>query len=208
MSIDPLDYEYIRKHYGKLIEYAANRIGGDLATDRDDYSQEIWKLVLEYLPRYMLKHGCKTAEEFCAKYPKHVKQWIWTARNHIGADITKKINVKKHESLEYIIELCNKDEELRTHVVVKKQDEQNKERTHYIDKLTKHDDPATYSAINNITRGKDIESKILFTLLTDPDSTKANGSVNMSAISRKLKIPLSIVISKFKEIKKEYNYEG
>lgn len=203
--IDPIDYEYINEKYGKLIEYVANKIGGDQSLDRDDYSQAIWQIVIDYLPRYLVKTNCKTAEEFCIKYPKHVKQWIWTAKNHIGGENTKKASVKRHESLEYILELSetfNKNEDyIRKNELLNHADK-------FIEKLAIDDDPSIYATIKSIANGKDLNSKILHTLLTDPNSVKNNGAVNMSAISRALGVPLARVISAFKEIKKEYNYES
>lgn len=183
------EYEYLHEKYHKLVLKAANRIYGDQSRDMDDYAQEIWFIILDYLPRYLKKHN-KTLKEFCEDpiYNGYIKQWIWTTKNHIGKQITEK-NDKSGLVLSIIATRGSNDSASTDEIFLQK-GIWNEEQIP--------------SLLTELREGKSIYDKTLSSIAFDVDSIKDNGAFNIAAISRKLGVPPNLINSEIKKIKKEF----
>lgn len=192
-SITDEEYKYLDSKYGKLILKAASSIYGDSSFSPEDYAQDIWFLVLDYLPKYLRMHN-KTLIEFCEdpKFNGYIKQWIWTAKNNIGRKITERVgNVylfpsfgNSENSLEAPVEYSDNFENLAQ-------------------VCNEEDIP---SILQEMKEGTSIYDRTLSSIAFDADSVKNNGAINVAAISRNLNVPANLINSEIQKIKNEFKH--
>jgi hypothetical protein len=202
------DYEFISDKYGKLIWKAASTIGGDTARNVEDYVNDFWVVLLDYFNKYPKIKGCANIRDFCSKYDNYVKQWIWTLRNNIGGDNTKKLNFRKtHHNLDYFLISSNTDnaERVEDYGYGLSSFELGRLKEEISNKISIKDEDSLF--IKDLEKRLDnVLNKIKLLIITDPDVLKSSsGNVNAMTISTKLNIPYSDTLIYLESIRQEYN---
>jgi hypothetical protein len=177
---------YLQEKYGKLVYKAARAITGDLARDEEDYAQEIWYVILDYLPKYVKKHNKASVQEFCQdpKFNGYIKQWIWTAKNHIG-----QLNTDRKAINSASIRLDRGSSEDEYDISLELQ-ESNEEMIPLI--------------LAEIKESPELKNRVLSSVAFDTDTIKDNGHFNATQISKHLGISYGSVRHQLDKIREEF----
>lgn len=180
------DYTYLKDKFGKLVYYSAQRISGDYSKDVDDYVQEIWFLILDYLPKYLKKHNT-TVAGFCEnpKTKNYIKQWIWTCKNHLGA--------KNTQRMEHFIGSIDMD-----------RDDDSLSNTMF--EVQTSNEEFIPAILAEMRAGSSVRDRVLSSIAFDLGTVKDTGSFNVKAISDMLKLPINLINREVDSIRKEYKH--
>ena len=173
----------IEKKYGRLIYTIAHRIGGDSVVNSfEDSVQELYISSLDACEAYERKTTILFDEFFgTEEFDKYIKSVLWNKKNNQGKQITKKLGVNRHATLNE--EILDLDPALEYEL---------------------SDVSSMLAEVEGITNEGE---RLIEMIVSDHKLVKPNGSLNISKISRDMgmtKKDTVLLISQIKSILVEY----
>jgi hypothetical protein len=173
----------IEKKYGRLIFTIAHRIGGDSVVNSfEDSVQELYISSLDACEAYERKTE-KLFDEFFGtdEFDKYIKSVLWNKKNNQGKQITKKLGINRHATL---------NEEILEH-----------------DPALEYELSDVSSMLAEVDGITEEGERLIEMIVSDHKLVKPNGSLNISKISRDMgmtKKDVTLLVSQLKSILVEY----
>jgi len=175
--------EKIEKKYGRLIYTIAHKIGGDSVVNSfEDSVQELYISALDACEAYERKTQT-LFDEFFAKdeFDKYIKSVLWNKKNNQGTQITKKLGITRHATL---------NEEIME-----------------VDPALEYEISDVSSMLAEVDGVSDSGEALIKMIMSDHRLVKPNGSLNISKISRDMgmtKKEVNLLVSQLKTTLGEY----
>tara|TARA_R110000824_G_scaffold148_4_gene540 strand:- start:2270 stop:2839 length:570 start_codon:yes stop_codon:yes gene_type:complete len=173
----------IEKKYGRLIYTIAHKIGGDSVVNSfEDSVQELYISALDACEAYERKTQILFDEFFAMEeFDKYIKSVLWNKKNNQGAQISKKLGVTRHATLnEEIVE---------------------------VDPALEYEVSDVSSMLAEVDGVCESGEELIKMIVSDHRLVKPNGSLNISKISRNMsmtKKEVNLLISQLKNVLGEY----